>query len=114
MTRGPWRWRVGPVSAERAALDAGAPGALVVRPERIRIVGSGSEIPAGANSVEAAITDVLYLGSDRKYGLTLPDGQRAVVRQQRDGAGGREWPSSERVQLTWSVDDGVLVADPTG
>ncbi len=64
--------------------------------------------------MEAAITDVLYLGSDRKYGLTLPDGQRAAVRQQRDGAAGREWPSGERVQLTWSIDDGVLVADPTG
>ena len=114
MTRGPWRWQVGKASAERAALDAGAPVALVVRPERIRIVGTNDVVPAGANAVEAAITDVLYLGSDRKYGLTLPDGQRAVVRQQRDGAGGREWPSGERVQLTWSVDDGVLVADPTG
>jgi putative spermidine/putrescine transport system ATP-binding protein len=114
MTRGPWRWRVGRLSAERAALEAGAPAALVVRPERIRIVASGSDIPAGANSVEAAITDVIYLGSDRKYGLTLPDGQRAAVRQPRDGAGGREWPSGERVQLTWSVDDGVLVADPAG
>jgi putative spermidine/putrescine transport system ATP-binding protein len=114
MIRGPWHWRVGPVSAERAGLEAGTPAALVVRPERIRIVESGSDIPAGANSVEAAVTDVLYLGSDRKYGLTLPDGQRVAVRQQRDGAGGREWPSGERVQLTWSVDDGVLVADPTG
>jgi putative spermidine/putrescine transport system ATP-binding protein len=114
MTRGSWRWRVGTVSAERAALAAGEPAALVVRPERIRIVASSDEVPAGANAVEAAITDVLYLGSDRKYGLTLPDGQRAAVRQQRDGAGGREWPSGERVQLTWSVDDGVLVADPAG
>ena len=114
MTRGSWRWRVGTVSAERAALAAGEPAALVVRPERIRIVASSDEVPAGANAVEAAITDVLYLGSDRKYGLTLPDGQRAAVRQQRDGAGGREWPSGERVQLTWSIDDGVLVADPTG
>jgi putative spermidine/putrescine transport system ATP-binding protein len=114
MNRGPWRWRVGKASAERAAIEAGAPVALVVRPERIRIVGTDDAVPAGANAVEAAITDVLYLGSDRKYGLTLPDGQRAVVRQQRDGAGGREWPSGERVQLTWSVDDGVLVADPTG
>jgi putative spermidine/putrescine transport system ATP-binding protein len=114
MTRGSWRWRVGSVSAERAGLHTGAPAALVVRPERIRIVGSGEEIPAGANSVEAAITDVLYLGSDRKYGLALPDGQRAAVRQRRDGVGAREWPSGERVRLTWSVDDGVLVADPTG
>ena len=111
MTRGPSRWQVGRRAAERAALDTGAAAALVVRPERIRIVGGGDEIPAGANTVEAAVAEVLYLGSDRKYGLTLPDGNLAVVREQLDG-GERHWQRGESVRLTWSVEDGVLVADP--
>jgi spermidine/putrescine ABC transporter ATP-binding subunit len=113
MTRGRWRWRIGQVAAERAALEPGAAAALVVRPERIRIVGGADEVPAGSNALEAAVADVLYLGSDRKYGLTLPDGQLAAVREQLDG-GERQWERGDTVQLTWSIDDGVLVADPVG
>jgi putative spermidine/putrescine transport system ATP-binding protein len=113
MTRGTWRWRVGQAASERAALDAGAAAALVVRPERLRIVGSAEEVADGSNAVEAAVADVLYLGSDRKYGLKLPDGQRAVVREQRDGDD-HPWESGDSVRLTWSIEDGVLVADPAG
>ncbi len=113
ISRGPWRWRVGTASAQRAGLDSGAAAALVIRPERIRIIGGAEEIPSGANAVEAAVADVLYLGSDRKYGLALPDGQRAAVREQREG-GEIHWQSGDSVRLTWSVDDGVLVADPAG
>jgi putative spermidine/putrescine transport system ATP-binding protein len=113
LIRGSWRWRVGTGAAERAALDEGAAAALVIRPERIRIVARAEEVPAGSNSVEAVVVDVLYLGSDRKYGLTLPDGQRAAVREQREG-GERQWQSGDEVRLTWSIDDGVLVADPAG
>ena len=57
--------------------------------------------------------DVLYLGSIRKYELTLLDGQAATVRQQV-GGGEREWHAGDRVGLTWAVDDGVLVSDPAG
>ncbi len=112
LVRAAWRWRVGQAAAERAGLENGAPAALVVRPERIRIVGAAEEVPTGANAVEATVVDALYLGSDRKYGLTLPDGQRAAVREQRDDEE-RQWRSGDQVRLTWSVDDGVLVADPT-
>ncbi len=111
LVRGAWRWGVGRQAADRAGLENGSPAALVVRPERIRIVGAAEEVPAGANAVEATVVDALYLGSDRKYGLTLPDGQRAAVRDQRDDEE-RQWQSDDAVRLTWSVDDGVLVADP--
>jgi len=113
LVRGAWRWRVSHGAAERAGLENGAHAALVVRPERIRILGAAEEVPAGANAVEATVVDALYLGSDRKYGLTLPDGQRAAVREQRDDEE-RQWQSGDAVRLTWSVDDGVLVADPAG
>ena len=107
------RWRVGEAAVKRAALDPGSPAALVLRPERIHIGGPSDETPAGVNAVEATVVDALYLGSDRKYGLTLVDGQRAAVREQLDG-GDRQWASGDRVRLTWSIDDGVLVADPAG
>jgi hypothetical protein len=65
------------------------------------------------NAVEATVVDVLNLGSDRKYGLSLPDDQRAAVREQRDTGGG-QWQSGDEVRLTWAIGDGVLVADPAG
>ena len=109
------RLRVGVAQAERAALASGSPAALVVRPERLRIVGVDDAGPAaaGANTVEASVRDALYLGSTRKYELTLPDGQAATVRQQVVG-GEQVWQPGDRVGLTWAVDDAVLVSDPGG
>ena len=82
----------------------------MIRPERTRILGPNDGVPDGANVVDAAVGDVLYLGSDRKYGLTLADGQRAAVREQRDGDE-RVWATGDAVRLAWATEDGVLVAD---
>jgi putative spermidine/putrescine transport system ATP-binding protein len=107
------RWRVSPAAAQRASLDGGASAALVVRPERLRILAASDAPPPNANVVEATVDDVLYLGSERKYGLRLADGGTAAVREQRDGAE-RVWESGDAVRLAWAVDDGVLLADPSG
>jgi putative spermidine/putrescine transport system ATP-binding protein len=106
------RWRVGEPAAERAALENGSPAALIVRPERMRMATRTDAPPSNANVVDATVDVVLYLGSDRKYELALPDGLRAAVRRQRDGAD-REWQRGDQVALEWAIDDGVLVADPT-
>ncbi len=110
MTHGAARWRVGRAAAERASLDDGAAAALVVRPERIRIVSDAGDAGA-ANSVEARVDEVLYLGPDTKYQLVLEGGQRITVREPRE-ASGRELQRGDRVRLGWAVDDGLLVADP--
>jgi len=106
------RWRVGDRAVERAGIQSGMPAALIVRPERLRMTDPADPPGSAANRADATVDVVLYLGSDRKYELTLPDGLRAAVRRQRDG-GEREWQRGDRVALTWSIDDGVLVADPT-
>jgi len=106
------RLRVGAATLERSGLDDGAAGALVVRPERMRIGAPDQTVPAGSNAVEGSITAVLYLGSDRKYELALSGGERAVVRQPL-GGGEAEWHRGETVTLWWPVDSGVLVADQT-
>ncbi len=116
LVRDPWRWQVGAAAATRASLGGGAAAALVVRPERLRIVGAddaGAGPAAVVNAVEATVRDVLYLGSMRKFELDLPDGNAAVVRQQRGGRTHQARPG-DRVRLIWAVDDGVLVADPHG
>jgi putative spermidine/putrescine transport system ATP-binding protein len=104
------RWQVGEATLDRAGLDDGAAGALVVRPERMRMGGLTEKPPPGSNAVEGTVSAVLYLGSDRKYELALPGGERAVVRQQL-GGGERDWRQGDRVTLSWPVDSGVLVAD---
>ena len=38
MAQEPWRWKVGREAARQASVEAGAPAALVIRPERTRIV----------------------------------------------------------------------------
>lgn len=114
LTQGASRWRVGAAAMARAALDSDRPAALVVRPERFRIIGADdAPVATGANEVEATVRDVLYLGSNRKYELTLPGAQAAAVRQPL-GGGDRVWLPGDRVRLAWAVDDGVLVSDPHG
>jgi ABC-type Fe3+/spermidine/putrescine transport system ATPase subunit len=119
MTGGPWKLRVGRAAADRAALDAGAAAAIVVRPERIRIARSGGEGAAGANggangganAIEGTVDDVLNLGPDTKYQVVLETGQRVAVREPR-GTNGGELSRGDRVRLSWPVEDGLLVADP--
>jgi putative spermidine/putrescine transport system ATP-binding protein len=105
------RWRVSGAAARRAGLDDGAAAALVIRPERTRIVARSEEAPADSNSADASVDEVLYLGSDRRYGLRLADGQTAAAREPRDGSE-RVWDRGEAVRVSWAVDDGVLLADP--
>ena len=110
LVRDQWRWRVGTTAGERAGFAHGAAAALVVRPERLRIVGLEAE-DGGGNAAEATITEVLYLGSSHKFELALPDGTAAVVRSPAGDVG--DWHPGDRVRLEWSIDDAVLVADST-
>ncbi len=104
-----WRWQVSEPAQARAGLAGGAPAALVVRPERLQLIPRTGDVPAGMNTIDAAVTDVLYLGSTRKYELVLPNGQAASVRQQL-GRGDADWRPADVVRLAWDVDAGVLVA----
>jgi putative spermidine/putrescine transport system ATP-binding protein len=111
MTNGTSRLRIGRGAAERSALQSGAAAALVVRPERILIVGEGGEPTSGMNVLDATVGDVLNLGPDTRYELVLDGGQRVSVREPRSGDS-RAMEHGDRVRITWSVEDGLLVADP--
>ena len=110
LIRGDSRWQVSPPAVERAGLESGTTGALVVRPERLRITPPGGGAP-GTNAVVATVTEVLFLGAIRRYELAIPDGQHVVVRVQA-GTDERAWHPDDRVSLTWAFDDAVLVAIP--
>ena len=110
MTRDDGRWRVGRAAATRAELASGTAAALVVRPERVKIVDRGAGAD-GLNVVDATVDEVLYLGPDTKYQLALGNGQRMAVREPREGSG-RELQRGDQVRIGWAVEDGLLVADP--
>ena len=110
MTRDGLRWRVGATSARRSDVPSGSAAALVVRPERMRILSDGGT-PDGLNTTEATVDEVLHLGPDIKYQLALPWGQRVSIREPRE-ADARELVRGDRVRIGWKVEDGLLVADP--
>ncbi len=108
-------WRVAPRAAARVGLTSGARAALVVRPERTRLVAADDQLDGGWNAIEAEVGETLYLGSTRKFELTLAGGRSAVVREQlgsdvADRASGA-WRPGERVRLAWRIEDAVVVAD---
>ena len=113
VVREPWRCLVSAGSVQRASLDRGAAVGLVVRPHLMRILAPTEGAPPNATAVAGIVDEVLYLGADRKYGLRLADGQRVIVREQRDG-NERVWARGDAVRVAWAVDDGVLLADPAG
>jgi putative spermidine/putrescine transport system ATP-binding protein len=109
LQRGEWRWRIDPGTAGAADVSDGDPAALVVRPENLRVVAVDTPRD-GSNGVEAAVTEVLYLGPTRKIELALADGVAAVVREPAGTAG--DWRPGDRVRLEWAVERAVVVPDP--
>ena len=109
LRRGEWRWRIAPSTPGAADLGDGDPAALVVRPENLRVVALDAARD-GANGVDAAVTEVLYLGPTRKIELALADGVAAVVREPAGTAG--DWRPGDRVRLEWAVERAVVVPDP--
>jgi putative spermidine/putrescine transport system ATP-binding protein len=109
LQRAEWRWRVDPSVAGARGLHDGEAAALVVRPEHMRVTAPDAS-RTEANSVEATVTEVLYLGSTRKIELNLPDGLAAIVREPAATAG--DWRTGDRVRLEWSVERAVVVPDP--
>jgi putative spermidine/putrescine transport system ATP-binding protein len=109
LRRGELRWRIDPKTAGAADLRDGDPAALVVRPENLRVVAVDAPRD-GANGVDAAVTEVLYLGPTRKIELALADGVAAVVREPPGTAG--DWRPGDRVRLEWAVERAVVVPDP--
>jgi putative spermidine/putrescine transport system ATP-binding protein len=109
LQRGEWRWRVDPTVAGARGLRDAEPATLVVRPEHLRVIALDAP-RTDANSVDATVTEVLYLGSTRKIELKLPDGLHAVVREPAATAG--DWRPGDRIRLEWSVERAVVVPDP--
>jgi putative spermidine/putrescine transport system ATP-binding protein len=83
------------IVAGRGESTHGSTVAVVVRPERLRIV-TDDEEPAATNSIPGTVIQEIYLGNSRKVEVGLPDDTVALVRESAGsitaaGPGQRIW-----------------------
>nr|WP_205861711.1 ABC transporter ATP-binding protein [Planosporangium flavigriseum] len=71
----------GTLRAQRGNASSGEPAALVVRPERIRLVPTDGAEPTADNAVRGRVRQEIYLGNSRKLAIDLPDGSQVLVRE---------------------------------
>ncbi|MGV9799084.1 ABC transporter ATP-binding protein [Mycobacterium sp. NPDC003449] len=93
--------------AERGGASRGASVAVVVRPERLRIV-TGDAEPEAVNAVPGTVVQEIYLGNSRKVEIRLPDDTVALVRESADDITATE--AGQQVWLTF--DPGVAAVLP--
>jgi len=88
-----------------AVADGGDPASggrevsVLIRPERIRVLGPGSSTGSDANCFPARITEVTYLGEDLHLSLELAGGQRLRAALKNTGAA-RIWAVAQPVEIT--------------
>jgi spermidine/putrescine transport system ATP-binding protein len=85
-------------------------GAVVtVRPEKVKL-----SVPENAppESLSATVNEVVYIGTDTRYVLSLKDGQPLVARiQNGSGADWREFARGDSVKVHWADDDARILND---
>ena len=84
-------------------------GALVLRPEQLRVAQSQSEVPLGSTMVPVKVIQNIYLGSGHKYELLLPDGSTGIVRAPLEA--GTSLRPGDGAWVHWTREHGVLLDD---
>ena len=87
--------------------DSGA-YCLVVRPERLQLLRPDAALPAAHNSLSAQVSELIYLGSERKVVLQTANGHSLLCRQSV-AQGELPWQAGDPVQVAWPIEQGVLV-----
>jgi len=95
-------------AVDAAGLRDGDRAALAIRPERIEILPGDV---AGGHPAE--VTEVVYLGSNRRYVARADGGPTLLVRVQA-GQAGDGLRVGDRVRLGWNDEHAVLVVDDRG
>lgn len=81
--------------------------ALVVRPERMRLLAPGESVPEHHNRLDGTVTEIVYFGAHRRVTVELPGGQRLQLRE----AAGQEAPlrPGSAARAAWPVARSALV-----
>jgi putative spermidine/putrescine transport system ATP-binding protein len=90
-------------------LASGDAAALVVRPERMRLIGAGEPAAPGENVLRGGVEQVIYLGAGRKVMVRLDAGDVVTV---REPAGAPPPADGDRaVQVAWAPEHSTLLRD---
>ncbi|MBN9886937.1 ABC transporter ATP-binding protein [Salipiger abyssi] len=96
----------GTFAGRMGARDAGAEKhALIVRPERVSL---GAATGPGMNELRATLRDVVYIGSDNRLMLTLPDGSEVTLRQ--DPGAETDMAIGQEIAVHWPIAAGRVVS----
>jgi putative spermidine/putrescine transport system ATP-binding protein len=101
------------LTGETARAIVGADGMFTVRPEKIRLGDPDSVPEADETTALGTICDVVYLGPDTRYIVSLQAGGQLVVTQQNLATSSMEALSAKgrTVRLTWKRQHNLPVAD---
>jgi spermidine/putrescine transport system ATP-binding protein len=99
-----------------AAVDGATSIEVGVRPEKIRLHGQDSEIPAGLNVLAGTVRDASYLGVSTQYVVETHSGGRMTVYEQNveRTIHGSLYRPGEDVRLAWSPDHSFAVTSAAG
>ncbi len=76
---------------------------VAIRPEKL-LIATEKEMPAQA--LTGVMTQVIYIGTDTRYIVTLPSGVPIAVRVQNGcGRDLEEFKRGDRVHISWAVED---------
>ena len=90
------------------ALRAGAPAALALRPEQVRIAAPGAA--AAVNSFAGKVRDFLYIGEVTTYIVDLPNGRRMQALLPNSSPGrAKFFEVGDAVTVGWPAEAGVVL-----
>ena len=97
------------LTGARPAMDG--PHLLVIRPERLRVMGAG-EAPAGSNALPARVSDIVYQGETFLLYAALGDGTQVALRGMTRRETVEALPEEgQPVTLVLDPEDTVLIPD---
>jgi len=76
-----------------------------VRPERMTL---GQNATADHNRLSGTVSNIVYQGAFRRIHVDFDGGQQGMI---RDGTDAPAVSAGERVDVSWDVSHGVVVAD---
>ncbi|HJW22326.1 MAG TPA: ABC transporter ATP-binding protein [Candidatus Limnocylindrales bacterium] len=87
------------------------PLAIGVRPEKIRMSETGTDVTPQLNRLSGVIVDASYIGVSTQYIVELPDGHRVTVYEQNVERATKSelWARGEAVQLAWLPEHSFVV-----
>ena len=93
-------------------LRIGEQGLLSIRPEKVHIYPADfSQTPPHMTHVDARVQQVIYVGTDTRYVLELPNGVTLAGRQQNTIPGGGQFSIGEGVILCWDPDHARILRE---